>query len=82
MNNATTTRTEKAIWLQGIGYTDAIPAEQLTVGSVTVWNSGAREVVEAIERVSPKFLAVTFACASGRSLTRRIKADRLVGVAL
>lgn len=80
----TTTKTEKAIWLQGIGYTDAVQADALTVGMVTVWNCGYREVVEAIEKVSPKFYAVTTRSLErdSGSFTRRMKADRLVGVAL
>lgn len=67
--------------LQGIGNVNAVKAEELAVGSVTVWNYGYLATVESIAPKGTKFL--TFGIRShhnGALYFRNMKRDRLVGV--
>lgn len=68
----------RTIHLQSIGLYPALPASELQVGDVTVWNWGGRETITKIEQASKCFIAVTITNKEGKEFTRRLKRDRLV----
>jgi len=68
------------IKLQGIGSTTAKMAQDLKVGDITVWNFGSTAKVLAIAKETAKFITFKIEESSG-VYTRRLKKDRLVGVA-
>lgn len=72
---------ENEIWLQGKGWNQAVLAGQLKPGMVTVWNYGATETIEDVKFTKTgKTIVVSIICESGYKATRRLRADRLVGV--
>lgn len=73
--------TAPTIHLQGIGSVPAIPASDLEVGTVTLWNYGYEELVVSVEPASPQFVTVVLRNGRGVEFTRRMRRHRLVGVA-
>lgn len=73
-----------AIQLQGIGWVPAVPAADLKVGNVLIWNFGGTTELVAFRDVSPKFLELTERWHDARKgvcdTPRRVKKDRLVGL--
>lgn len=70
------------IQLQGIGKQKAIEAKDLKPGMITVWNYGYKETIKSIEfSKTGKTLRAIIISESGRETERRLKADRLVGIA-
>lgn len=70
------------IKLQGIGKQKAIEAKNLKPGMITVWNYGCKEIVKSIGfSKTGKTLTVVLLSESGKEFERRLRADRLVGVA-
>ena len=71
------------IHLQGVGKVDAKKAENLKVGDITMWNYGGTETVEKIEKSkSGNMLTITIKSSeSGKLYERKMKSDRLVGIA-
>lgn len=69
------------IRLQGIGWVNAIPASELQVGDITVWNYGGYEEVILIEPTkSGKSVKVTLAYGEGKQAVRTMRVDRLVAI--
>ena len=64
--------------LQGIGICPAIPAGELKVGDVTVWNFGETETITEIIKETVKTILVKIECGSGYTGTRRLNKSRLV----
>lgn len=73
-----------AIQLQSIGWVPAVPAADLKVGNVLIWNFGGTTELVAIRDVSSKFLELTERWYDERKgvcdSPRRVKKDRLVGL--
>ena len=79
----TTTNYPATINLQHIGQHSALPAQDLVVGDVLVWNGGSTSKVTKIEQASKCFLLVTVEsyCRIMDTTTtyeRRLKIGRLV----
>lgn len=77
-----------SLHLQYVGEQMAIEVEALVPGCMSVWNSGALELVRNVERVSPKFYALTTSSvryedgklvAEEETFTRRCKVGRMIG---
>jgi len=73
-----------SIHLQGIGRYPAIPAGDLKVGDVIVYNYGGTSIVRVKKQVSPKTISVAVE-SQGRSdkgqvYIRQYRVDRLVAV--
>jgi len=68
------------IKLQGIGSTTAKMAKELKIGDITVWNFGSTAKVLAIVSETAKFITFKIEESTG-VYTRRLKKNRLVGVA-
>lgn len=69
------------IWLQGIGWRPAVKASELKPGDVTVWNYGATETVKSVTvSKTGKMITMSIVAESGWKGTRKLKADRLVGI--
>jgi hypothetical protein len=68
------------IKLQGIGSTTAKMAKELKIGDITVWNFGGTAKVLAIVSETAKFITFKIEESTG-VYTRRLKKNRLVGVA-
>lgn len=85
INNDLTTSSgyDGKIHLQGVGKVDAKKAENLKVGDITMWNYGGTETVEKIEKSkSGNMLTITIKSSeSGKLYERKMKSDRLVGIA-
>ena len=70
-----------AVQLQGIGQTNAKVASDFVVGETMVWNYGIASKVVAVCDASKMFLSFELLGGDGKTYTRRIKKDRLVGCA-
>ena len=70
-----------AVHLQNIGLVNAVPAEQLVVGTRTVWNFGYVATVLAIAPKGKQSLAVTLRSERGGvEAVRTFRKSRLVAV--
>lgn len=68
--------------LQGIGNKPAIPAKELKVGTIILWNYGyTSEVLDIVPSKSGKTLIATTKSESGNIYQRRFNADKLVAIA-
>lgn len=76
---------QPTIHLQGIGNVRAKPADELRVGDTTLWNYGAKEIIQSIEQTSKAFITVyvlpPYADRYATPQPRRLKRSRLVGIA-
>lgn len=69
------------IHLQGIGNHQAIKAEDLRVGDITVWNYGStEEIVNISKSKSGKSVKATIKAESGNLYSRIMRSERLVGI--
>lgn len=70
------------IHLQGIGKVKAIPANELKIGSVIVWNYGyTSEVSEIAYSKTGKTLTVTLRSnTDGKTYDRKLGSNRLVAI--
>jgi len=69
----------QTVHLQGIGEVPAVPAGELEVGDVTLWNSGVKETILSIEpSKSGKTFTAEIETPSGYRGTRRLSVTRLV----
>lgn len=67
--------------LQGIGKVDAVPAKELKVGQVTVWNFGYTSKIMNIElSKTGKTLILHLLGQSGKVLPRKVGAERLIAI--
>lgn len=73
-----------SIHLQGIGRYPAIPAGDMKVGDIIVYNYGSTSVVRAKKQVSPKTISVAVesqgSTDKGQMYIRQYRVDRLVAV--
>jgi hypothetical protein len=73
-----------SIHLQGIGRYPAIPAGDLKVGDVIVYNQGGTTIVRSKRKVSAKTIEVVVESQGrtdkGKHYTRQYRVDRLVAV--
>lgn len=69
------------IRLQGIGWVNAKPASQIEVGDKLMWNYGYVSTVERVEQISPQFMSVKERTEDGKLYDRKMKVDKLVGIA-
>lgn len=71
----------QSVHLQGIGEHPAIPAKEIKVGTVLVWNYGyTSEVMDFQFSKSGKTLNLKLETPDGRIWDRKLRADRLVAV--
>lgn len=69
-----------SIHLQGIGSFRAIPAGDLKVGDVTIWNFGGLQTVAEIKPAGVKSVAIVWRDKDGKTYpARRYLATRLIG---
>lgn len=61
---------------------NAKPAKEVKKGDTLVWNYGITSVVEAVVKETPKQIVISERYDSGKSYTRRMVKERLVGVML
>jgi len=73
-----------SIHLQGIGRHHAIPAGDLKVGDIIVYNYGSTSIVREKKKISPKTIEVVVESQersdNGKRYTRQYRVDRLVAV--
>lgn len=68
------------IHLIGYGKVDAKPAKEVKKGDTLVWNYGTTSVVESIVKETATQIVIEERYDSGKSYTRRMGKERLVGV--
>lgn len=61
---------------------DAKPAKEVKKGDTLVWNYGITSIVEAIVKGTATQIVIEERYESGKSYTRRMGKERLVGVML
>jgi hypothetical protein len=69
-----------SIHLQGIGRYPAVPAGDLKVGDIIVYNQGGTTIVRSKRKVSAKTIEVVERTDKGKLYTRQYRVDRLVAV--
>lgn len=74
-------RAARLVHLQGIGKVPAVPACELEIGSVTMWNYGGTATVESVTPKGAQSLSITMRTDSGLPWVRTFRRDRLVAVA-
>lgn len=74
-------RDARLVHLQGVGKVRAVPAGELKIGSVTMWNYGGTATVETIAPKGALSLSITMRTDAGLPWTRTFRRDRLVAVA-
>lgn len=74
----------ETVWLQGIGYHEAVEAGELRPGMVVCWNAGHKSEVVAVEpsKTGKTLTAHLRSRRDGRVRPRRMSANRLVAVEL
>ena len=70
------------IHLIGYGIADAKKAKEVKNGDTLVWNYGETSVVESIVKETATQIVIEERYESGKSYTRRMGKERLVGVML
>lgn len=71
----------QTIQLQSIGLVQAVEAESLKVGDITVWNFGATEEIVEVLKPTAKFVKLIIrSVKSGELFERKLKKTRLVGI--
>ena len=79
-NQRTATATERTIQLQSIGHVPAVEAQELKIGSVTIWNFGYTETITKIlKETKTQIIFEIVSDSSGTVHQRRMKKTRLVG---
>jgi hypothetical protein len=82
MINVIRYQTETSTYLQGYGYCEGIPAKELQVGDVTMWNNGGLEKVLSIEfsktGKTMKCLVEYEWLGEVKTAERKLKFDRIV----
>jgi hypothetical protein len=70
------------IHLIGYGMVNAKPAKEVKKGDTLVWNYGVTSIVDSILRETPTQIVIEERYESGKTYTRRMGKERLVGVML
>lgn len=79
-SNANKEKIMSTISLQSIGTVSAKPAQDFKVGEVILWNFGSKAKILAVVSQTAKFITFQIEESTG-VYSRRLKKDRLVGVA-
>ena len=80
MNNANNNQMTNSIQLQSVGRVHAIPAGQVTVGTLLLWNFGHSSTVKAITKETEKSIWFTTLTDNGNTYNRRFVKTRLIAV--
>ena len=70
----------RKIHLQGMGMVDAIPAKDIKLGDVLVWNYGQTSFVRQILKETKTQIVIQTLCGDGNLYKRRLSKNSLVGI--
>lgn len=68
----------KKIYLIGLGYVDAQPAENIKVGDTLMWNFGFKSEVLSIDKVTAKSITISTKGNDGRIYKRMMRKGTLI----
>ena len=68
----------KKIYLIGLGYVDAQPAENIKVGDTLMWNFGFKSEVLSIDKLTSKSITISTKGTDGRTYKRVMRKSTLI----